>query len=121
MPVGLAQAVRRAAAPKGVVASSILWAADNRLHDDMVRTYRDVFDSVYIVATKYGPGEIVLAMSANTPLVRASLARRASQFLKDQKLEFDIGSYIRSGFRVPPASRDARILLDKDKKPPPPE
>jgi spermidine synthase len=116
------QAVRRAIAPNGVVASNILRAADNRLHDDMVRTYQDVFDSVYIVTTKYSPNEIVLAMPANTPLLRASLARRASQLSKDQKLGFDIGSYIRSGFRVPaPQSRAAHILLDKDKTPPPPK
>jgi spermidine synthase len=109
-------AVRRATAPKGVVASAIFWAPENRLHDEMVRTYQDVFGSVYIVSTKYGPGEIVLAMPANTPVARASLARRASQLSRDQKLEFDIGSYIRSGFRAPaPVSRTARILLDKDK------
>jgi len=112
------QAVRRATAPKGVVASNILWAADNRLHDDMVRTYQDVFDSVHIVTTKHGPNEIVLAMPANTPVVRASLARRASKLSKDQKLGFDIGSYIRSGFREPaPKHHAAHILLDKDKKP----
>jgi spermidine synthase len=114
------QAVRRATAPKGVVVSNILRAPDNRLHDDMVRTYQEVFDSVYIVATTYN--EIVLAMPANTPLVRASFAQRASQFSNDQKLEFDIGSYIRSGFREPaPKPPAARILLDKDKKPSPPK
>ncbi len=112
------QAVR-AAAPKGVVASTIVRAADNRLHDDMVRTYQEVFGKVYIVATKRDINEIVLAMPDNTPVVRASLARRASQLSKDQKLEFDIGSYIRSGFREPaPKRRDAPILLHKDKKPP---
>jgi spermidine synthase len=111
------QAVRRATAPKGVVASNIFWAADNRLHDEMVRTYQDVFDSVYIVATKYGPNEIVLAMPANTPLMRASLAHRASQLSKDQKLRFDIGSYVRFSFREPAPKPLARILLDKDKEP----
>jgi spermidine synthase len=116
------QAVRRATTPNGVVASNILWAADNRLHDDMVRTYQEVFDSVYTVATKHEPNEIVLAMPANTPLVRTSLARRATQFSKDRKFGFDIGSYIRSGFREPaPKSAAARILLDKDNKPPPPK
>jgi spermidine synthase len=116
------QAVRRATAPNGVVAGNILRAADNRLHDQMIRTYQEVFGSVYIVPAKYAPNEIVLAMPANTPLVRASLARRATQFSKDQKLRFDIGSYIRSGFREPsPKLRAARILLDKDKKPPPPK
>jgi spermidine synthase len=116
------EAVRRAAAPKGVVASTILWAADNLLHDDMVRTYQEVFGSVYIVATKYGPGEIVLAMPGNTPVMRANLARRASQLSKDHKLDFDIGSYVRSGFQAPAlTSRTARILLDRDKRPPLPE
>jgi spermidine synthase len=115
------QAVRRAAAPNGVVASNILRAPDNRLHGEMVRTFQEVFGSVYIVATKNGPNEIVLAMPGNTPVGRASLARRASQLSEDQKLEFDIGSYVRSGFHAPaPASRAARILLDKDKKPPRP-
>jgi spermidine synthase len=114
------QAVRRVLAPKGIAASSILRAADNRLHDDMIRTYQDVFDSVYTVATKYSPGEIVLAMPANMQLQRASLARRASQLSKDEKLEFDIGCYVRFGFRAPaPKPRAARVLLDKDKKPPP--
>lgn len=116
------QAVRRATAPKGVVASNIFWAPENRLHDDMVRTYQEVFDAVYIVATKYGPNEIVLAMPANMPVARASLASRATQLSKDQKLRFDIGSYVRSGFREPARKlRAARILLDKDKKPPPPK
>ena len=115
------EAVRRATAPKGVVASNIMWAKDNRLHDEMIHTYQEVFHSVYIVTTKYGPNEIVLAMPAMTPLGRASLARRASQLSKDQKLRFDIGSYIRSGFREPaPKPRAAHILLDKDKKAPPP-
>jgi spermidine synthase len=114
------QAVRRVTSPRGVVAANIMWAAENRLHDEMVRTYQEVFDSVYIVATKHGPNEIVLAMPAKTPVVRASLAYRASQFSKDQKLEFDIGSYIRFRFYEPaPKLRAARVLLDKDKKPPP--
>ena len=116
------EAVRRATAPNGVVAGNILRAADNRLHDEMIRTYQEVFGSVYIVPVKYAPNEIVLAMPANTPLARASLARRATQFSEDQKLHFDIGSYIRSGFREPsPKLRAARVLLDKDKKPPPPK
>jgi spermidine synthase len=116
------QAVRRATAPNGVVASNILRAADNRLHDEMIRTYQEVFGSVYIVPAKYAPNEIVLAMPANTLLARASLAHRATQFSEDRKLRFDIGSYIRSGFREPsPKLRAARILLDKDKKPPPPK
>lgn len=114
------QAVRRATAPNGVVASNIFWAAENRLHDDMVRTYQDVFGSVYIVTTKFGPNEIVLAMPAKIRVKRASLARRATQLSRDQKLRFDIGSYVRYGLREPaPKLRTARILLDKDKKPPP--
>ncbi len=116
------EAVRQATAAKGVVASNILRAADNRLHDDMVRTYQEVFDPVYIVSAKHDPNEIVLAMPANTPVVRASLARRASQLSKDQKLGFDIGSSIRSGLReAAPKSGPARILLDKDKRPPLPK
>jgi hypothetical protein len=85
----------------------------------MVRTHQDVFDSVYIVATKHEPNEIVLAMPAKTPLVPADLVRRASQLSKDQKLRFDVGSYVRSGFREPaPKALTARILLDKDKMAP---
>lgn len=116
------QAVRRATAPNGVVASNIFWAAQNRLHGDMVRTYQEVFDSVYIVSTKFGPNEIVLAMPAKTRVARASLARRATQLSRDQKLRFDIGSYVRYGLREPASKlRTARILLDKDKKTPPPD
>jgi spermidine synthase len=111
------EAVRRAIAPNGVVAGNIFWAADNRLHDDMVRTYQEVFGSVNIVATKYGPNEIVLAMPANTPVERASFAQRASQLSKDQKLRFDAGAYVRSGFREPAKLPAARILLDKDRAP----
>ncbi len=113
------QAVRRALTPNGLVAANIWVPADNRLHDEMVRTYQEVFGSVYLVETAYGPNEIVLAMPAKTPLERASFARRASQFSKDRKLRFDIGSYIRWGFREPAKSPLTRVLLDKDKKPPP--
>jgi hypothetical protein len=63
----------------------------------MVRTYQDVFGSVYIVATKHGPNEIVLAMPANAPVVRASLARRASQLSKDYRLAAQLAySWIRT-------------------------
>jgi len=64
----------------------------------------------------------VVNVDGQTPVMRASLARRAAQLSKDQKLRFDIGSYVRSGFREPaPKPPAAHILLDKDKKPPPPK
>ena len=72
--------------------------------------------SVYIVPTKHDPNEIVLAMPTKTQLEGSTFASRASQLSQDQKLEFDIGSYIRSGFREPALeSSAARILLDKDR------
>jgi spermidine synthase len=110
------QAVRKATTPKGVVASNIFSADDNPLHDAMIRTYQEVFDSVYLIATK-DTNEIVLAMPDKTPLTRTELARRASQFSKDQKLRFNIVSCIRSGFGEPDRKNTSvRVLLDKDKR-----
>ena len=114
-------AVRRATAPTGIVASNIWAAGANRLHDPMVRTFQEVFDSVYIVAVKEDPNEIVLALPTKTAVARAELARLSSQLSKDQKLRFDIGAYVRSGFRNPsPKTRAVRVLLDQDKQVSPP-
>ena len=116
------QAVRRATAPNGIVASNIWAAGANRLHDPMVRTFQEVFDSVYIVAVKEDPNEIILALPTKTVVARAELARLSSQLSKDQKLRFDIGAYVRSGFRnSSPKTRAARVLLDQDKRASPPQ
>jgi spermidine synthase len=110
------QAVRRATAPKGIVASNIWSPGNNPLHDAMVRTYQEVFDDLYVVKVTGAGNEILLAMPRKAKLDGDDFARRAAKLSEEQKLRFDIGQYVRRGFE-PLSTKDplARVLLDKDK------
>jgi spermidine synthase len=110
------QSVRRAVAPKGVVASNIWAAYCNPLHDPMVRTYQEVFDATQVIEVKGSGNEIVLALPYKVKLDRADLTRRASQLSKDNALRFDVGEYVRTGLQDPaPKDPEVPVLLDKDK------
>ncbi|HKA58197.1 MAG TPA: fused MFS/spermidine synthase, partial [Gemmatimonadales bacterium] len=56
------RAVRRAVSPGGVVIGNIWDRAYNRLYDSMVRTYREVFDELFVVAVADSGNRILLAL-----------------------------------------------------------
>ncbi len=110
------QAVRRAVGPNGVVASNV-WSQDsNALHDDMLRTYQEVFDDTYVVETMTSANEIFLGLPYKGAIERDDLAKRASALSKEQKFRFDVGRYVTIGYRhAVKNAPDAHVLLDKDR------
>ena len=112
------QGVRRATAPKGVVASNVWSSGGNPLYDAMVRTYQEVFDDLYAIDVKGRGNKILLALPGQRRLDRDDLARRASRVSKEKQFRFDTGEYVTSGFqRLDVKDPRARVLLDKDKAP----
>jgi len=108
-------AVRRAVAPGGVVIGNV-WAREaNRLYDSMVRTYREVFDELFVVRASGSGNRILLALPRKEPLSAEEIARRARGVSESRGFKFDLGSLFEEGYT--PADGDGsagRVLLDAD-------
>ena len=110
------QAVRRALSPQGIAVGNIWSSYSNPLHDSMVRTYRDVFDELYILDVRGAGNEILVAVPRKGKIRQADLAQRASRISKEKHFPFDMGEGVAYGYRH--AGEDdsrGRILTDKDK------
>lgn len=108
-------AVRRAVAPGGVVIGNVWARESNRLYDSMVRTYRDVFDELYVVRASGSGNRIFLALPRKEPLSPEEIARRARGVSESRGFQFDLGSLFLEGYT--PADGDGsagRVLLDAD-------
>jgi len=114
------QACRRALAPGGLVVGNIWSRASNPLYDSMIRTYQDVFETVYILDVPASGNRIVFALPQKKTIQKAELARRASQESHRLKFRFDMGDPVEVGFRLPEDDGlGGRVLLDKDVLEPP--
>ena len=114
------QACRRALAPGGLVVGNIWSRASNPLYDSMIRTYQDVFETVYILDVPASGNRIVFALPQKKTIQKAELARRASQESHRLKFRFDMGNPVEVGFRLPEDDGlGGRVLLDKDVLEPP--
>ncbi|HPP51585.1 MAG TPA: fused MFS/spermidine synthase, partial [Thermoguttaceae bacterium] len=82
------QACRRALAPGGLVVGNIWSRASNPLYDSMVRTYQDVFETVYILEAPGSGNRIVFALPQKKTIQKAELARRASEESRRLKFRF---------------------------------
>lgn len=108
-------AVRRAVAPGGVVIGNVWARESNRLYDSMVRTYRDVFDELYVVRASGSGNRIFLALPRKEPLSAEEIARRARGVSESRGFTFDLGSLFREGYTPADADGSAgRVLLDAD-------
>jgi spermidine synthase len=109
------QACRRALTPGGLVVGNIWSRASNPLYDSMIRTYQDVFETVYILDVPGSGNRIVFALPQKKTIQKAELARRASQESGRLKFRFDMGDPVEVGFRLPgDDGLRGRVLLDKD-------
>jgi spermidine synthase len=114
------QACRRALTPGGLVVGNIWSRASNPLYDSMIRTYQDVFETVYILDVPGSGNRIVFALPQKKTIQKAELARRASQESGRLKFRFDMGDPVEVGFRLPgDDGLRGRVLLDKDMLGPP--
>jgi spermidine synthase len=108
-------AVRRAVSPKGIVVANIWSSHLNPLHDSMVRTYQDVFDTLYLLTLKGVGNEILLALPRKQQTRRDELMRRARAISQERQFSFDMGEIVKYGFHGP-EKRNPRATVLRDKK-----
>ncbi len=109
------QAVRRAVKPDGVVIGNLWGRGSNPLFDSMVRTYREVFDELFILDVSGANNKILLALPRPQPLSRAELVERARKVSTAKQFRFDLGERAGYGFtRAQAKNRDGRVLRDPD-------
>jgi len=112
-------AVRKATAPKGLVATNLMTRSSNRLYDSMVRTYIDVFDEVHVVDIRNSGNAILLALPHKPKLTKRTLARQALKVSREKKFRFNAARMVTYGFRLPDnREKTALVLFDKMKKKP---
>jgi len=104
------RAVRRAVSPGGVVIGNIWDRAYNRLYDSMVRTYREVFDELFVVAVADSGNRILLALPRRQPLTRDEMARLVRDSQAAKRFRFDMGELVQRGFL--PAEEGGSVLRD---------
>jgi spermidine synthase len=104
------RAVRRAVSPGGVVIGNIWDRAYNRLYDSMVRTYREVFDELFVVAVADSGNRILLALPRRQPLTRDEMTRFVRNSQAAKRFRFDMGELVQSGLL--PAEEGGSVLRD---------
>jgi spermidine synthase len=105
------RAVRRAVSPGGVVIGNIWDRAYNRLYDSMVRTYREVFDELFVLRVADSGNRILFALPRRQPLARDELARLARDSQAAQRFRFDMGELVQHGF-LPGEGDGGSVLRD---------
>lgn len=106
--------VRRALTPSGLVAGNVWSRQSNRLYDSMVRTYQDVFPSLYVVDVRGTGNKILLAMPRHTPLTQQDVLLRAGRLAQDRGFRFDLEEAVKFGFREPGEDgARGRVLTDE--------
>lgn len=97
-------AVRKIVKPQGAVLANLWGRGSNPLYDSMVRTYREVFDEVYLFHVPQKANIIVLALPRKEKIAKEDLSRRAAEAGKKVKLPFDLADLVEYGYH------DARTL-----------
>lgn len=109
------RAVRRAVKPGGVVIGNIWGRGSNPLYDSMVRTYREVFDELFVLAAPGSSNRILLALPRKQPLTREEFARLARKVSAGKRFRFDLGDVVERGFlHAHGKDRDGRVLRDRN-------
>lgn len=108
------RAVRRALSEDGLVISNVWGPLSNPLYDDMVRTYEEVFEELYIVHAPNSGNRIVLALPRSEALTREQLVERSRGVMQDHVLRYDLGALVEEGF-VPAANRNAKARVLRDR------
>ena len=110
------QAVRRALTPKGIVVGNLWSRESNDLYDDMVRTYQDVFNELYILDVRDRGNRILLAIPRKERIRREEMARRATAVSREKRFRFDMGGLVEYGYRyMGKKNSRGRVLTDKKK------
>jgi spermidine synthase len=106
------RAVRRATSPGGVVIGNIWDRAYNRLYDSMVRTYREVFDELFVVGVADSGNRILFALPRRQPLARDELARLVRDSQAAKRFRFDMGELVQRGLLPAEGDGGGSVLRD---------
>lgn len=107
------QAVRRALAPGGIAVGNIWDRDSNDLYDSMLRTYRDVFEELYVFDVRHSGNKILVALPRKERIEMDDLARRARQIARQKGFRFDLGKAVVYGYRrVTDEPLAGRVLRD---------
>src|SRR5712691_1504092 len=113
------QAVRRAVVPSGVVVGNVWRPSSNPLHDSMVRTYREVFDELFVLDVPGDVNNILLALPRKQRLSKVELALAARKISAAKRFRFDLGDLVEHGFlHADEKNQDVRVLRDADLRQP---
>jgi len=93
--------VRRALTPTGLVAGNVWSRHSNRLYDSMVRTYLDVFESLYVIDVQGTGNKILLGLPRTTAVTQQDLQLRASRLARERGFRVDFAEAVKFGFRGP--------------------
>jgi spermidine synthase len=106
------QAVRRSLTPGGVVISNVWARSANPIHDDMVRTYLDVFDEVYVLDVPGVANTIVMALPRRQELDSAQLVVLARKAGAAARFPYDLGDRAKARLVSGRDYRAGRVLRD---------
>ncbi len=105
--------VRRALDPRGVAVGNVWGRGFNPLYDDMLRTYQDVYDDLYVVSAGTDVNNILLALPRAERLTQAELAARAQGVALERRFRYDLGAIVNAGFlRATERLSSSRVLRD---------
>ncbi len=110
--------VRRATSPSGVVIGNVWGRGDNPMYDSMVRTYREVFDEVWVLDLHDAVNKLVIACPSKTGLTREEAVRRARALTVEMRLRTDLGDIVQRGLRGVETDGDAGSVLMDAAQPP---
>lgn len=115
------QSCRRALNEGGLVVGNLWSRASNPLYDSMVRTYQEVFETLYILDVPGSGNRILFALPRKQSILKMDLVRRAREESRREKFRFDMGEPVEQGFRSPgDDGATGRVLLDRELVPAPP-
>lgn len=110
--------VKRIVAPGGVVIGNIWNRMANRLYDDMIRTYQDVFDDLYVLPLVEAANVIVLALPQDRALSQQDFRVLVQALAQRKNFRFALGDDALHGFE-PAREKSARgsVLTDQNLAP----
>ena len=98
------EAVRSALTAEGVAAANVWGAAINRRYHDMLRTYREAFEDVYVLDVPEPGTKIFAALPTHREITRDVLLERTREIGSRHRFDYDLRSFI-AGFRHSDAER----------------
>jgi spermidine synthase len=107
------EAVRKVLTPKGAVVGNLWSHASNPLYESMLRTYQEVFETVYLFDVSNSSNRIVIALPKKGKMEKEEMAKKARELVKAKGLRLDLGAAVDYGYHFATDLQfDGEVLLD---------